>query len=448
MINTISIIKYVFIPIWMILILLTYLNLNNYFGSYFSLILLLSLVVFIFLNLRNFSEPPIIVLVLSAVYFSVRQILHIELPILLVSHLPQPSFYEITRGNILIILGLVFFFLGYITLRKKQPNFSEHNQMLKGSEVYLLWLLFLFSLSSIVLIFAINGANLAYLQAYAQDVLKSPLNSLLYTIYLSMPIFACGLAFHYKQIEKKYLGFIILVFTALTTFILARREPLIFLLLGTLIIYQPKINFTNLLKPFLIVCSIGFLIFFLVYLRVSSQLSSEIPISFFDFIFIYAISEEFWTYDILLVIFTEAGSYSMPFRNGIDLTPKFVDNFFPYEFPEEALDEIIGQDYKPALRAIVGTPFTIFGATYLNFGIFGLCFGMFLVGLVAKFINIFKLSSKNIVSFLLTVILFSAFFFLIRNADIYNVFLMIVKNFIIVIIPFLTLKLAKIWITR
>ena len=448
MINTISIIKYAFIPIWMILILLTYLNLNNYFGSYFSLILLLSLVVFIFLNLRNFSEPPIIVLGLSAVYFSVRQILHIELPILLVSHLPQPSFYEITRGNILIILGLVFFFLGYIALRKNQPNFSEHNQMLKGSEVYLLWLLFLFSLLSIVLIFVINGANLAYLQAYAQDVLKSPLNSLLYTIYLSMPIFACGLAFHYKQIEKKYLGLIILVFTALTTFILTRREPLIFLLLGTLIIYQPKINFKNLLKPFLVVCSIGFLIFFLVYLRVSSQLSSEIPITFFDFIFIYAISEEFWTYDILLVIFTEAGSYSMPFRNGIDLTPKFIDNFFPYEFPVEALDETIGQDYKPALRANVGTPFTIFGATYLNFGMLGLCFGMFLVGLIAKFINNFKLSSKNIVSFLLTVILFSAFFFLIRNADIYNVFLMIVKNFIIVIITFLTLKLAKIWITR
>ena len=83
----------------------------------------------------------------------------------------------------------------------------------------------------------------------------------------------------------------------------------------------------------------------------------------------------------------------MPFRNGIDLAPKFIDNFFPYEFPEEALDEIIGEDYKPALRAIVGTPFTIFGATYLNFGIFGLCFGMFLVGLIAKFINIFKLHS-------------------------------------------------------
>lgn len=424
----------------------SYFNSNHYIGVYSSIFLLLTAIFYIFFKMERYSEPPILILLITSAYLIPRQILHIELPIMLVTQFPQPSYVEMMYGNYYIFLGLISYSLGYfLTIKKvnsENVNFYEKKNS-EQWEIYLLFLLYTFTLSAVVLILITSGMGISNLQADAQIVLKSGINGILYSIYLCAPIIACAIAYILKKNGKNFLAISIVILTVLSTFILARREPLLFIVIGLLIIYSPKIELSKLLRAIFILLIIAFLGFTFIYLRVSNQLSSELDITFTDFFYFYFMTEEFWTYDILILIFSEAGSYSMPYRNGIDLIPRLLDNFLMYDFQAEPIDEIIGGDYKPEPRNIVGSPFTIFGTAFLNFGIFGIVIALFALGIFSNFVNNLARKISNVRSFIIILLLYIFIFFIFRNADLYYATMIIIKLSVITILPIYVTQFLK-----
>lgn len=424
---------------------ISFFNSNHYVGVYSSIFLLLTMICYIFFKLERYSEPPILILLITSAYLIPRQILHIELPIMLISQFPQPSYIEIIHANYYFFIGLLSYSFGYFLTFKpnmKSINLYEQKDNEKW-EIYLLFLLLIFTLSSLILIFLNSGMGISNLQADAQIVLKKGINGILYGIYLGAPVTACAIAYILKKNGKNFLAMFVLFITAISTFILARREPLLFLLIGTLLMYSPKIEFSKLLRALFILLIVVFLGFIFIYFRVTNQLSSEVELTFTEFFYFYFMTEEFWAYDILLVIFSEAGSYSMPYRNGIDLIPRFLDNFLMYEFQYEPIDEIIGADYKPEPRNIVGSPFTIFGTAYLNLGIIGIVIALFALGIFSNLTYILVKNISNVRSFIISILLYIFVFFVFRNADLYHATIIILKLFVITLMPIYAIAFLK-----
>ena len=150
---------------------------------YASVILVLVALIIVFSGIKNFSDPPVIFTVLTAVYFIPRQILHIELPILLLAKHPQPLESELILGNLILVIGLVSYLIFYRIFERKHIGINislptENRSVLLG----IFSVLLAFGYASLILIKIRSGLSFSGLQGSAQLVLGDPINSYLYSV--------------------------------------------------------------------------------------------------------------------------------------------------------------------------------------------------------------------------------------------------------------------------
>lgn len=414
--------------------------------TYASVILLLGVLIIIFSGIKDFSDPPVVFTGLTAIYFIPRQILHIEFPILLVAKYPQPLESALILGNLILVTGLVSYLIFYRISERKRIGINitlptENRSFLLGVFSVLLAI----GYASLVLIKIRSGLSFSELQGSAQLVLANPINSYLYAVYSTSPIVTGCILYCLKGRRMVISKSILVLACFAASFILARREPLLILIIALLVLYRPAFDFKKLSRYFFIVASAFFAMSIMVFFRIQTQLENELSIGLADFVFIYLLSGEFWVFDMYTIIISEAGGYSLPFRQGLDFVPRFFDNFFDFDLDNRAIDEQLASIYKPSINNRVGTPFSLFGLGYLNFGIAGVIMFLAAFGALSGVTASLLRNSTGILSYLIVCLSHVFLFYIFRNADIYFATLIVVKMGAIISLMIAVAMRGHIW---
>lgn len=414
---------------------------------YFSVTLVVVALIMVFSEIKNFSDPPVIFAALTAVYFIPRQILHIELPILLLAKHPQPLEAELIMGNLILVAGLISYLIFYRIFERKNIYINvslptEHRLVLLSVFSVLLTL----GYAGLILIKIRSGLSFSGLQGSAQLVLADPINSYLYSIYSTSPI-VTGCILYCLRGRGWVITRLALVFLCVAaSFVLARREPLLILVIALLVLYKPPFDFKKLLRYSFFGALIFLAMSIMVLLRMQTQLENELSVTFADFGFVYLLSGEFWVFDMYTIIISEAGGYSLPFRQGLDFVPRFFDNFFDFDLDNRAIDEQLASIYKPSINNRVGTPFTLFGLGYLNFGIAGVIVFLAVFGALGGITASLSRNITGILGYLIACLGHIFLFYIFRNADIYFATLIVVKMGVVIFLVMGAVMRGHLWL--
>lgn len=420
------------------------LNLSAIYASVLGLVVAL---IIVSSQIKNLSDPPVIMLILTAVYFIPRQILHIELPILLLAKHPQPLESQLILGNLILMFGLGSYFIFYTALNKKQIGvditFPAENRSVL---IALLSSLLVLGYASLMLIKIRSGLSVSGLQGSAQLVLADPINSYLYSIYSTSPI-VTGCVLYCLKGKRWVIEKSLLVLACLAaSFILARREPLLILIIALLVLYRPTFDFKRLSRYALIGASAFFAMSTMIFFRIQTQLENEISFGFADFGVVYLLSGEFWVFDMYTIIISEAGGYSLPFRHGLDFVPRFLDNLFDFELDNRAIDEQLASVYKPSINNMVGTPFSLFGLGYLNFGVSGVAIFLAIFGALSGVTASVSRNISGVYGYLIACLSHVFLFYIFRNADIYYATLIVAKMGAVIFVVLAFGSRGRLWI--
>jgi len=299
---------------------------------------------------------------------------------------------EVLRGFFLILTSLILFILGYVfcgltRIKSKGLNLNLNEKKLNLS-VVLLTCIGIISYSYIII--KLGGFG-TILNNYYQ--IKQLLSGMNYFVW-GVELFLIGsVLLLLKKNPNIYFVFIHFTFGLVIISTLGGRGKVIYFLLLFLVVYHYKFKQIKFIKAFFLLVSLVIMVgYFYVFRILSAQQSSVMGIR--DFFDIWLGGSEFKMIDMFMLVVRDVGDV-YPFHYGKDFLNIFT-SFIPRSLwinKPVSIDEHLVGFYIPLREA--GIPPTLPGTLYYNFGIFGILIGMFIFGLLTRYIYM-KIQGGNL----------------------------------------------------
>jgi len=396
-------------------------------GAFLSLIAFGALLAGLYLRERDPTAPAYVFLGVVLFYLIPKQVLLLWEQVPLLGQNPPADYAEIRYGNLILAIGVIAYHIGYRSIRGRRYRNVAHTAVLSGSLPTVLSALVVSILSLVALtqIVRVSGADLTTLQGFSQEILKERGLDRAYTIFTLLPLCTLFLLYHLSETRLRWIPLLHAFIVLVACGVLTRREPLLFLALGTMAFAgtgRRSVSRTvfAIVATVVIAAAVA-----LVFLRAAAQLGD---IDAATFVVSYLYLGEFWVYDMYLVILREAGNANLPWRYGMDLLPGFLDNLIPsLNLPNAPFDEQLASIFKPVINRWVGTPGTIFGMLYANLGLFAVVAGLFMFGLIARGVDIVRKRVNSATAFMAVALGYIWMLFVLRNGDLYHATLLTIK---------------------
>lgn len=383
----------------------------------------------LYLPIKDPTEPAYILLGLILLYVLPRQILFAFESVPLLSQNMPASHSELMYGNMVLAAGVLAFHAGYHLLAIPKPKYPLWPEVRISGRVPAVIAALIFtviSLGALAHIVRASGTDVGTLQGFSQEILREKNLYRSYNVFSLLPFCTLFLMYYLRGTKYNWITAVHVVIAVAATSVLTRREPLIFLALGLMVLYGMGGRSVSRTR-FIGTASVAVFVFIVIaYLRLLSQLKGNAEITAFILGYLYI--GEFWVYDMFLIVIREAGGAILPWRYGQDFVPGFMDNFFSHlRFSDITLSEEIAPLFKPVINRWVGTPATFFGILYLNFTFFGVIIGFFLMGCLMRILDVIRKGRYSIFSFMLVTLGYVWFAYMMRNSDPYQVTLLTLK---------------------
>lgn len=396
---------------------------------------------FDFHNLKHidFFEPSIIV---SATY-----VIHFSMPVLLAEYIPiRFHFYEygyvsLTKTLGFIILSLLMYYIGYYLFSSQKIIDSYLSTLKECRGTWDKGKVYFIGIVTILFVALLMGGFLAQYGGSAayERVIKGGIGLfrgqgyLLASRFLVAPAFLGSLIVYLEHRKKRIFETIFIViffaFTIIFMFITGRRVYLVGCLLLTLVVWNYKHKKIGLrqISIFLLVSFI-FSVFYVALVRGSSyfDISNTRTINvqvknILTDVMSRGTLTELYTFGDIVNKFPERMNFQYGKTFLSLLTMPLPRSIFPNKLPE--IGELFTRTFYPDYFLITSFGIPAIGELYINFGVFGILFGMLFLGVITKNIYQILLTKRDNVWILAySIFIFWLYLYITRSLVISSVF--------------------------